>query len=200
MFKNLSAKLVNDAARKGYVKNEDIDDYIYGISSFINTFINILAALILGIIVHMLFEIVLFLIVFQTLRKFVGGSHSKTPIRCYISTFYTYAVVLCIIKYVSVDSYITLLFMIAACIIMFILSPVEAIKKPLDSKEKKIFGFIGRLIVIFWFSVYVVLQCFLSVGTMQYCAKIIVITSVTVAVFAITGKFELIRHKRRKII
>ena len=200
MLKNLSVKLVNDAVQKGYVKIEDVDDYIYGISSFINTFINILAALILGIITHMLFEIILFLIVFQTLRKFVGGSHSKTHIRCYVSTFFTYIVVLWMIKNINVSSHIVLLCMAAACITMLILAPVEAIKKPLDTKEKQLFGFVGRLIVVFWFIIYIVLQYFMLNSTMQYCAKIIAITSITVAIFAITGEFKLIRYKKNKTL
>lgn len=197
MFKKLAERLVNDAMQIGIVKQEDFEDYVYGLSSFINTFVNILSAVVLAVIVNALVEIILFLVVFQSLRKFVGGSHSKTPLRCYISTFITYIIVLAVIRYYPFGNNITTIAMIISSAVMFVFAPVEAVKKPLDDKERKVFGMIGRILVVVWLAAYVVLDYIIMTGLCRYCALIIAVSSATVAVSVITGKINLHYHKSK---
>lgn len=195
MFGKLSERIVNDAVQMGIICKDSVEDYVYGLSAFINTAVNIISALMLGIIVDMLFEIILFLIVFQSLRKFVGGSHSKTALRCYISTFITYGLVLYIIRSYSLDVSTTTICMLISSIIMFIFAPVEAIKKPLDIKERKNFGIIGRILTVLWFLVYDLFQYTFRNEVYGYYALVIAVSVSTVAIFVITGEINLYRHK-----
>lgn len=97
------------------------------------------SALIIGLIFGLFVEITVFMITYIPLRSFAGGYHAKTAARCYIISIMIIVAVSFIIKYVLLSDGTYYVLLGISVIIIFIFSPVEAINKPLDKTEHKIY-------------------------------------------------------------
>lgn len=84
----------------------------------------------------MLWQSVLFLFLFVSVRRFAGGFHFSSQIMCYLSMCIMCSLVLLIIKYSENNVMLYSIIMTISIIILLMLSPVPAIEKPLDAKKK----------------------------------------------------------------
>lgn len=187
MLKPLSRTLVNSAIKNGIAKQQEAEEYIFGINVFLTIVVNIASALLIGIIMGMPFEIALFIFVFKMLRKYVGGSHSKTALRCYITSCITYVIALMLIKYCPSHGAVVTTITFICYIVICLISPVEAENKPLDDLEKKVYK--RRSIV----SISIVIVAFMILRNMiqaVYWSNVIAVSVITVTVFAIRGKLN----------
>lgn len=195
MFKATSSKLSIKAMNNGVITSQEIDETTYALNNFFTLLCNIITALVIGVIFNMVLEMVLFILSYKSLRKYCGGGHAKTAITCYISSCITYGVVLVTIKFYPLTNYQTIILVICACIILFILSPVEAIKKPLDDIEKKVFRFRSRISIVVYMCIFLILH---HVSNTYYYSLVLAVNIVTVTVFAIEGKIQLKYAKSKK--
>ena len=78
-----SKKLVDALADSGVISSDDRTLYIYGFHQMGVTLLNFSTDIIIGVLTGMLLESLLFLAVYISLRKFAGGYHAKTELRCY---------------------------------------------------------------------------------------------------------------------
>lgn len=191
MFINFSKKIVYSAVRKDIVKNEEVDEIIFGLNSFFTVVLNIITALIIGLVLHMVFEIVLFIFIYMMLRKYVGGSHSKTSLRCYLSSCVMYIAVPLIIKYYPFSSLFTVCITVISAIIMFILAPVEAVNKPLDDIERKVFKLRARRNICICLAVFLALHYTNFFSVTYYWSIVFTVSMAVVALFAVTGRLKL---------
>lgn len=197
MFKTISKKLVNSAVRRKIINVAEIDNCLYGLNAFLTLAVNVLSALIIGLIMHMPLETVLFILVFKLLRKYVGGSHSKTALRCYISSCATYLLVLMLIKHYPLLKTVSFIITLTSAVILYIISPVEAEKKPLDYIERVVFRKRSRITVIVCVCAFMLLYSIDYIPYAYYCSTIISVSMCTVTLFAITGKLKLDHNKKR---
>ena len=165
------------AILNNYIKQEQYDEYVYALEIILNILITDITMIIIGLAMGMIWECILFWLVYKILRKYCGGYHFSTSLKCYLSSCIMCPVVL-----------LTL----TALIILSILSPVEAANKPLDEKEQRIFGITARILIIIsavcWSVTAIVFrQLILS--------KIISLSIISVAVFVIAGKMYLTVRK-----
>lgn len=191
MFINFSKKIAYSAVRKDIVKNEEVDEIIFGLNSFFTVVLNIITALIIGLVLHMVFEIALFIFIYMMLRKYVGGSHSKTSLRCYLSSCVMYIAVPLIIKYYPFSSLFTVCITVISAIIMFILAPVEAVNKPLDDIERKVFKLRARRNICICLAVFLVLHYTNFFSVTYYWSIVFTVSMAVVALFAVTGRLKL---------
>ena len=148
--------------------------------------------IIIGLAMGMIWECILFWLVYKILRKYCGGYHFSTSLKCYLSSCIMCPVVLAVVRYVPYSMTVWGLLTLTALIILSILSPVEAANKPLDEKEQRIFGITARILIIIsavcWSVTAIVFrQLILS--------KIISLSIISVAVFVIAGKMYLTVRK-----
>lgn len=190
MFKTVSRKLVDTAVQRDIVKAENTEEYIYGLNAFMTTLVNIVSALIIGLSMQMLFEIVLFILVYKYLRKYTGGSHAKTAVRCYIASCITYIAALTAIKYYPFSSLVTTIIVLIAAAVLFVISPVEAEKKPLDEIERKVFRRKSRFNILFFVLIFLLLHYAPHIPYLYQCSVIIAVSVFTVMIFAVIGKLH----------
>lgn len=190
MFKAVSKKLVDAAVQRDIVKPENTEDYTYGLNAFMTTLVNIVSALAIGLVMRMLFEIVLFIFVYKYLRKYTGGSHAKTAAGCYIASCITYIAALTVIKYYPFSSFVTAIIVVAAAVVLFAISPVEAEKKPLDEIERKVFRRRSRLNILIFVFLFLFLHYAVQIPYLYYCSVIIAVSVFTVMLFALIGKLH----------
>lgn len=196
MQKKLSRIIVKRAFDNGIIEKEDIEEYIYGISIFLSVALNVISACVIGVMMKMLVEILMFITFFKLLRSYTGGSHSKTAFKCYISSCVMYVAVLILLKYfipLFNRSILTVITVISA-VILFIISPVDAVNKQLDDKEREVFRKKARFRIITFLLIFMTLH-YLNIKT-YYWSNVIAISFFAVCVFAIVGKRILINSKK----
>ncbi len=117
----------------------NLDIYKYGIEITLSTILNILIILILSLIYGSFFTGIIFLLVFIPLRKFTGGYHADTYMKCNIvfAILYTSVFWLTKILYKYTDVHIIEAILAISFIVVYIFSPIENPHKPLDSDEKR---------------------------------------------------------------
>lgn len=135
----LSRKIVNDLTQSDIVKAEDAEIYIYGINQILMYAINISSALIIGLIFGKLFEAAVFIAAYCSLRSFAGGYHAKTPLKCYFFSIIMLIIVLVGIKYLYLAELVYYAVLLAAALVVIVLSPVEDRNKPLDEIEHRVY-------------------------------------------------------------
>lgn len=135
----LSGKIGNNLIQSSVIKEEDAEIYIYGINQILVSVLNVSSALIIGLIFGMFFEIAVFMAAYIPLRSFAGGYHAKTPLRCYVFSVIMLIVVSIGLKYLHIAEWIYYAVLVAATLVVLVLSPVEDRNKPLDDIEHKIY-------------------------------------------------------------
>lgn len=195
MFNCISKKLVYSAARRDIIKDDEIDEIIFGLNSFLTVILNIVSALIIGLMLHTVFEIAMFITIYMMLRKYVGGSHSKTSLRCYFSSCILYCAVPIVIKYYHFSSVFTVGITILSSLIMILLAPVDAQNKPLDDVERRVFRFRARRNVCMCLGIFLALHYADFLISTYYLSVIFTVSMAVVALFAVTGKLRLLSSK-----
>ncbi|MBP3359750.1 MAG: accessory gene regulator B family protein [Clostridia bacterium] len=191
MLHELSKKVIACSVKRGFVKKEDFDQYVYGAELLSTILITDIAVLIIGLVFRMLTETLIFWILYKILRKYVGGFHFDSSIICFLSSCILCPAALIFIKYCPCKTGICFSVTAAALIIIFILSPVEVTQKPLDDDEIRVFGKIARILIILLFAIYLVCSF-----KFEYTAKIIAVSVWMVTLFAVMGKIKLMHRKQ----
>lgn len=135
MFAKISERVVNHLICKSIIKYDDHDIYQYGLNRFFTICLNIITILILGIIFNLVLQGIIFAFSFMALRTYTGGYHSKTPVRCYITTSISIIITLAVIKFIPINRFICLGLLIFSCLLIMLLSPIGCSNKPLDEIE-----------------------------------------------------------------
>ena len=111
----------------------------FGLEQLFTNIIDILTLLGIGIFMKMLWHAIVFGAAFMFLRKYAGGFHTSTQIRCYYMTTFVIITTLWIIKYMPINNFIYYGLITISSIVILLLSPVESKNKELDGIEKIIY-------------------------------------------------------------
>lgn len=193
MFKNICEKLVLNGINSGNIEADKKDDYTYGMNMLFNIGINIISMIIIGIITHRLWECIVFCLVYKFIRKYTGGFHFKSAFNCYISSCAMYLAAIGIAVYLPFRTYETSAIVLISAITLWCLSPVEAVNKPLDKHEMRVFKKRARINIMAISITYII-----SLFIYKEFAYIIGIGIIMVMIFAIIGKIKLIQYIERE--
>ena len=139
LLARLSRKIGNNLVQSDIVKEEDAEIYIYGINQILVFVLNVSSALIIGLIFGVFPEIAVFMAAYIPLRSFAGGYHAKTPLSCYVFSVIMLIVVSIGLKYLHIADWVYYAVLVAATLVVLVLSPVEDSNKPLDEIEHKVY-------------------------------------------------------------
>lgn len=101
MITSLAQSIACFLVRNGIIQSENLDIYIYGFEVMISNAISIFIGIVLGLAFSQLIEIASFLFIFVLLRRFCGGYHAQTYLRCNIVFAINITIVLLILKFVE---------------------------------------------------------------------------------------------------
>lgn len=195
MFHKISERIIAYAIKNNNLDKDKAEEYIYGLEISLSVLASYLSVMIIGILMGMLWQSALFLFIFASVRRFAGGFHFNSQLVCFLSMCVICLLVLLFIKHGTNNIIINSTAMAISSIVLLIFSPIPAVTKPLDKKEKIIYGRISRIMIIVIAVLYTVL-CFLE---QIYVAKIIMITISVVAVFAVLGTIKYQLYKKRAV-
>lgn len=110
----------------------------YGLSKLFKFLEDLVFTLVLGYLLGIIVESIIFQILFMLLRMYAGGYHSETEWKCKIYSMLVTVASLIFIRFLPDETWISSLFVLVSSVVVVMLAPVEAIKKPLSDAERKI--------------------------------------------------------------
>ncbi|NYB75002.1 accessory gene regulator B family protein [Sedimentibacter hydroxybenzoicus DSM 7310] len=153
-------KATNLMVQNEIISSEDREIYAYGLRQGFILFINILTTLLIGFVFNKTTETIVFLAAYIPLRIYTGGYHARTQIGCYVFSIVMIISVLLAIEFIPWTNFICITISIVSALIIYILSPVEDMNKPLDAAEVKVYGKKARIILGLELGVLVLLMTF----------------------------------------
>ena len=133
----LSTAFAKHLLSKNIIKEEMFEVYVYGAELFLSFAITNAIIIILGIIINQITATLIHLLIFIALRRFTGGYHATTYLKCKITMVAIYAFTIASAIYVEISIYWYVLLMVAGNVTIFFSAPIENPNKKLDESQKK---------------------------------------------------------------
>ena len=159
MITAIAEKLTNKLLSNGYLAAAEKEEIAYGLFTFFSRCFFLLICIFFGVLFRCFFESVAYYFTFLFVKKYAGGYHASTELRCIIlSSTSIFLSVLCIYICKSASTlYLIpcLVSIIAGCIIC-LFAPVEVKEKQLTAEEKKrfrLYSIIRVILVLFIVSI-----------------------------------------------
>lgn len=130
--------------------------YTYGLHQLGITILNVATTLVIGLFVGMVWQGLLFLLAYIPLRRYAGGYHAKTELRCYMAS--TLLVLFFLFGIYTIPAHLSVLFplfLISGAVVYF-LAPIESMNKPLDKIERMVYRRRSRYILTAHFGIVIV--------------------------------------------
>lgn len=176
MISKLAERLTEKLIKSKEIKETDRELYVYGLFMLLSQILFLIVAIIAGLAFSCITQGIIFYVAFQLIRKYAGGFHAKTELRCDIMT--TLCIVTCIacIKFSQTHNIQTAMIAlaVASAICILALCPLDTPEKPLTEKEAKYFRKIS-LIILFVICVLIAISFFfkLKIALVPLCLSLI---------------------------
>lgn len=137
--KSMVKALVKKAIAMGIVQDENSDIYEYGVEDLLHSLFAWGVFLIAGLCINMFWQMCLFMLMHIPFRIYAGGLHFATRFRCFCASVIIFAVVFTLPCLFTIQklAIAMMCLLIPNLIITWLLAPVEDLRKPLNSKERK---------------------------------------------------------------
>lgn len=193
----LSECVTDFLLRQGIIKNEEKDIYVYGTELIISSIINLFICLIISLLFKDFIDGLIFFISFSSLRRFTGGFHSKSFLRCNIIFAIIVVMTLLFNMFFSkiFDNVVaTVILIIFSLLSIVLFSPVYNANKKLSKYERKLF--LIKSVVVYLTHILVYFLLFIGIGLKL---NIIIISDFVVAVMIIWGVLNNRLIRQRKV-
>ena len=154
-MEKFSSKLIEFFVSNDLIKNEDKEIYKYAVNIILSSLIHIATVMIIGLCFNLFIESLVFYFSFIAIRKFAGGYRSKTPVRCYLFSFASNIIILCLVKWLSSINtlfiFIFIIFELLCVVLILLISPLDTENNPLTGQEKKMYRMLTSIITILIF-------------------------------------------------
>lgn len=167
---------------------EDQEIYEFGLGQLFFQLINFTVAAIIGIFMGRFWEVLLFLIAYIPLRRYAGGWHASTQVRCFWISTLLIVIALLIIGAIPLTGLALTWLIVPGAIILFILAPVADTNKPLSRNEHKIYGRRARIILTVILAITVGLALFKRLNVVACIGTAISILSIMLVLGFIKNK------------
>ena len=195
MFRKFSEWAMEYAIKLGYIKKDEQEEYTYGLDLIMSIICTDIIMLAIGLIMKMIPQVIIFGFMYKFIRKYVGGYHCDSALTCLISSSTMCLCVLIAIKYLPYNLGVYIVATVLSIGVLFAISPIEAINKPLEEIEVKVFGKRARIVLCITLVIFGVICAF---GLTEM-VKTMAISVVDILLFVVMGKIKLLNYKRKKI-
>lgn len=150
MISNLASKVVKKLIDNSAITDTEQELYVYGFFILISQILYFTLTTLFGILLDIVLESVIFYVAFQFIRRYAGGIHASSELKCEIAT--TTSIFLCLLctklcETNNIQMPILVLTSIAT-VLIFVLCPLDTPEKPLTKEEYKYFRKISWLILL----------------------------------------------------
>lgn len=179
--------------RNNYIEKDDLPIYKYAFAALLNSIFQVIIISILGIFFGVIEETIAFLVVFISTRRYLGGYHANTKLRCLVLSLITWSIATSsdfLFIYFNKKAVVILL-LIFSLYVTYKYAPIENYHKPLNEYQKRQNGIKGILLMCIFFSIALAL-----VDTRKGMSQTIAITLLLVDIFILVGRRENVKRQR----
>lgn len=144
VIERLSERYIKD----GIITREEQELFTYGLGQGLIMLSNMVISVIIGLMFGMVWQSIIYMLLYIPIRSYAGGYHSRSQIRCFFLSIILITAVLWGIKYLLWTSFICLIISLIAGSVIFILSPLEDSNKPLEPIEVIVYKKRVRIILL----------------------------------------------------
>lgn len=141
MMKRISQKLITFMYKNNMIEENRRELYEYALEILLSGMLHFITVVLIGFAAGMVKESLLMFVSFFAVRKFAGGFHASTPLKCYFfsvaANFLMLVLVSLFTKWNNDIAFYAVL--IISDSVIFLVSPVESANKELNRKERKVF-------------------------------------------------------------
>jgi accessory gene regulator B len=186
MITSVAQSMASYLFKNKIIDGKKLDIYIYGFEVILSNTLNILIAVVLGIIFSQIIEVIIFLAVFILLRRYCGGYHAETYLKCNIAFAINIFALMMILKFAdTLPFFIHLIIVAVSVLTVIVLAPIENKHKLLTDDEKKSHKSKAIILVAI---ISVIVLIFLNIS--EYYSVIIDLALLSVAVSMIIEYFK----------
>ncbi len=184
MFTSIAEKMTAQLEMNNAIKSEDRAIYQYGIQQGLSILMNLFTTFLIGVVTGMFWESIIFSAAYMLLRRYAGGFHAKTPVRCYIYSATMVIAVLLAIKLLPLMKIVCPFLFVVGSLAIVLFAPVEDKHKPLDKAEQHVYRkntllIIGTETLIFVISICLEIKMIYSTVTFAiFSIAILVVTGI----------------------
>lgn len=190
MIEKVSKRITYNLIKSKTIPASDYELYKYGVELLISSFVGIALILITGWLFFSIFDSLIFIFCFITLRSFCGGFHANSYLKCNISSVCTFIIVSIASKFIVLNT-ISLTLVSCMCIfIISIFSPIENEFKPINDNERIKYKIISIIICTIFVCIALILHYYQIV-----ISNSILFSTLAISFLVIVGK---ITSKKRK--
>ena len=138
MIGKLASKVVKKLIDNSSIADTEQELYVYGFFILISQILYFTITMILGVLLDIVLESVIFYVAFQFIRRYAGGIHASSELKCEIAT--TTSIFLCLLctKLCETNN---------IQMPIFVLCPLDTPAKPLTKEESEYFRKISWVIL-----------------------------------------------------
>lgn len=167
-------------------KKEQKAVYVYGLECILNELLSDTLLLFFALFLGRVWEMLLWIVVFNLFRLNVGGCHASTSGRCILLSTALGVACVCLYPIIQGKPGLILTLMLFCSVIIFLIAPVINLKKRSVKKERiKKAWMISRVSAVLAAVVCIVLV----VNDMKQVASMIVVSVLSVCLLALIGKY-----------
>jgi accessory gene regulator B len=138
-MRKLSAALTDYIINKGVIKEVEREIYEYGFLVIFETALSFIISILVAISLNMVFEGILFFVIFIPLRINAGGLHLEHYLTCLTLSCLTYLGILLMVMLIKIPIYLSVSVLVLLIMATWLLYPAENINRPLDKEEMHYF-------------------------------------------------------------
>lgn len=191
MLEDISGMMVDRLLRKKVIQYDDIEIYMYGIIQLLRYVCDIVPMIIIGVVLGEWWQGILFVTAFAALRTYAGGYHASTSRHCLFLSIGVFTAALLVIKYLTISDFICWGLLGLSGVSILCLSPVEAVNKPLDSIEKKLYR---KKSIVIWLVEVIAIALLMMLG-MKEAAMCVILAHVAAGCSLIGGSLDVMYCK-----
>ena len=151
MINKLSGKLSHVLGDRMNSTDEEKEIYSYSIEVILSLVLNIIILFETAYVIGKIPEFIIFIVFFSGLRTYAGGYHAKSHIECMTVSFIIFFISAMSDSWFKADGELILIIGLIVSIFLVIkYSPSESENKPLNSKKRKKYKLISRVILILY--------------------------------------------------
>lgn len=192
MIANLASRVVKKLIDSSAIEDTEQELYIYGFFVLLSQILFFTVTVILGILLGIVLESAVFYVAFQFIRRYAGGIHASSELKCELATATSIFLCLLCVKFCEMynaQAVILALTGLASFCILF-LCPLDTPEKPLTEKEKKYFRKISWAILLIIILVIGVGYSFKIKFLMYPCCMSLILESILLAAGKVKQRAE----------
>lgn len=140
-MRTISNKFISLLCENNIIERDKQELYSYALEILLSSILHFSTAVLIGFICGMALESFLMFLAFSLVRRYAGGFHASTPLKCYFSSIAAIISMLFLISVVTKwnndIAFYVILFI--SDLTIWLASPIESQNKPLSYKEKKVY-------------------------------------------------------------